>query len=291
MNKNTTLDTLGLWNMGDPMFHTLLSPVEGKRIIRHFFRHGVTIFDTAYSYGNADTLLASAMKELQIERTSYSIWTKVMPLPTLRKKTEASLRRLNTDYVDILMLHWPSDEGSVYTSLKTLEALMAEGKTREIGVSNFPLPLLEKVKGDFPVLYHERPLSPVWTTDYRKEQELGIKTIAYGPSGFGMIGQNTLPEDRRKDLHFLKTEAYSELQGVIHALSEKYGTSSYAVSYAFVRSLSPFAIVRGASQTEQFQIPFLDLEEDELKTLEDLSSQISATYPRDNIFSHNYLCL
>lgn len=283
------MEVLGLWNMGDPMFHDLLSPIEAKRLIKEAYKTGITTFDTAYSYGNADCLLSSAMKEIKAERDSYAIWTKVMPVPTLRKKTETSLRRLNTDYVDGLMLHWPSDEESVFTSLKALESLKEEGKAKELGVSNFPLTLLKKVTRDFPITLHERTLSPVWTKDYEEETKLGLKTLAYGPGAFGLLGRKALPEDSRKELSFLKEESYQKIQAKCESLAEENQVSIYEIAYSFVASLSPYAIIRGASRKEQLQLHLLVLKEEDLKELKTLSEELNKSYPRDNIFSHNYL--
>ena len=100
-----TIDALGLWNMGDGSFHSLLSPSAAKAIIRKAWKEGIRAFDSAFSYREADSLLYSALREMNAERCDYAIWSKVMAVPTLERKALSSLKRLGTDHFDILMLH------------------------------------------------------------------------------------------------------------------------------------------------------------------------------------------
>ena len=132
MKNNTPLSALGLWNMGACDFHAPLSGREGKNIIKKAYKTGIRAFDTAFSYSEADSLLYSAMREMGVKRDEYEIWSKVMPVPTLRKKVDASRRRLGSDFFDILMLHWPTREESLFSSLKILESLKNENIAKEI---------------------------------------------------------------------------------------------------------------------------------------------------------------
>ena len=97
---------LGLWNMGDGSFHNKLSPKDSKSLIKAAIRDGITSFDTAFSYKEADSMLYSALKEAGCQRESIELISKIMPVPTLERKAEAVLRRLNTEYIDILLIHW-----------------------------------------------------------------------------------------------------------------------------------------------------------------------------------------
>ena len=63
----------------------------------------------------------------------------------------AALDRLGTDYVDLLLIHWPSDALPMEESLKALAELRTEGKTRYIGVSNFTVALLKQAIEDLRV--------------------------------------------------------------------------------------------------------------------------------------------
>ena len=193
--------------MGACDFHTPLSGREGKNIIKKAYKTGIKAFDTAFSYSEADSLLYSAMREMGVKRDEYEIWSKVMPVPTLRKKVDASRRRLGSDFFDILMLHWPTREESLFSSLKILESLKNENIAKEIGVSNFPISLLSKVINDFPISHHERPLSLIWNKEWEEEKKLQLKTIAYSPGGFGLLSGkyslSTPPKDERKNIKAL----------------------------------------------------------------------------------------
>ena len=124
MRISESIAVMGLWNIGEGKFHRKLSAKEGKDLIKTAYRLGIRDFSSAYSYGDADSILSSAMKELRA--SDWKIYTKVMPVPTLRRKAETILRRLGRDHVDVLMLHWPAEDESLYRSLKELEKLKDE---------------------------------------------------------------------------------------------------------------------------------------------------------------------
>lgn len=283
---------LGLWNMGKCDFHSPISPRLGKDIIKKAYKNGIRAFDTAFSYGEADSILFSAMREMNKEREEYSVWSKVMPVPTLEKKIESSLRRLKSSYFDILMIHWPSDDAFLYNSLKTLETLKEKGITKEIGVSNFPLPLLEKTVNDFQISYHERPLSLIWNKDWEREKKLPIKTIAYSPGGFGLLGGKysleNPPLDERREIKAFASPFFPLLMKRIKEIADFHSSTPYAVAYSYVMEERPWAIVRGAGKTEDVVFSIPSLQENEREELTRLSQKITLSLSSDNIFSHNW---
>ncbi len=101
---------------------------------------GINFFDTAEGYG-AGASEQVLGKALVGRRDRAIIATKVSPdnaLPaTLRAHLEASLRRLQTDYVDLYIIHWPLRNHPLAPTLALLDDLKREGKIRAIGVSNF----------------------------------------------------------------------------------------------------------------------------------------------------------
>jgi aryl-alcohol dehydrogenase-like predicted oxidoreductase len=108
---------------------------------------GINYFDTAEAYneGRSEEAVGRALKG---RRQQAIIGTKVLPAYTepsiLRQHCEASLRRLNTDFIDIYMVHWPIVDQPVEGAFATLAALQAEGKIRSIGVSNFGIHQLQE---------------------------------------------------------------------------------------------------------------------------------------------------
>ena len=279
--------------MGACDFHTPLSPRDGKDIIKKAYKKGIRAFDTAFSYSEADSMLYSAMREMGVKRDEYEIWSKVMPLPTLRKKVDVSRRRLGSDYFDILMLHWPTREDSLFSSLKTLESLKNEGITKEIGVSNFPLSLLSEIIKDFSISYHERPLSLIWNKEWEEEKKLPINTIAYSPGGFGLLrgkySPTNPPKDERKTIKALYSPLFPSLLEEIKTLGDKNNVSPYSISLSWVSAMGPWAIVRGVGKEEDLDIMTIQLEEDEVDNLSSIAKEISLSNSSDNIFSHNWM--
>jgi aryl-alcohol dehydrogenase-like predicted oxidoreductase len=111
---------------------------------------GINFFDTAegYNNGKSEEIVGKALAD---RRDKAIIASKISPNHTapgeLRGYLEAALRRLQTDYVDLYMIHWPIRTHSLADSLAVMQALKQEGKIRAIGVSNFArLDLTEAVE-------------------------------------------------------------------------------------------------------------------------------------------------
>jgi aryl-alcohol dehydrogenase-like predicted oxidoreductase len=137
---------LGAWQLANPDWN-LHDTAEALRIVRASLEAGCNFFDTApgYGYGNSEELLGQGLKGV---RQDVVICTKFshhgadgadgFSVEGIRPVLEGSLRRLQTDYVDILLLHNPPRElmdGNQAPQYAELERLKAEGKIREYGVS------------------------------------------------------------------------------------------------------------------------------------------------------------
>ncbi len=109
---------------------------------------GYRFFDTASLY-ETEKYLGQAIKESGIEREEFIIETKLwideMGAAGVRSAIENSLRRLQMDYVDIYMIHWPRETGALNENWKerdietysAMEKLVSEGKVKRLGLSNF----------------------------------------------------------------------------------------------------------------------------------------------------------
>ena len=227
---------MGLWNLSDSGFHAHLSSREAKNIIKKAYRTGIRMFDTAFSYNEADSLLYSAMKEAG--KDDWSVISKIMP------------SRLHRDRFSILLIHWPCEEENLYKSLRELEKMKDDGKADAIGVSNFPYALLEKAARDFPIEYHERPLSLIWTKDYGKEKESGMKILAYSPLGMGILSGKYSSasdfSDSRKNL-YLFSSPYTE-----QLLEQLRNNPSIALSWTYMQR--PFGVISGFSSEDDIDV-------------------------------------
>ena len=133
----------------------------GKQLVRIAIDHGITMLDTAFMYGPArsEELIGEVVKETG-KRSEVVIATKVSPKlvdgsfvhdnsPSfLRSEVEKSLKRLQTDYIDLLYIHFPDEETPKDEAVGALKQLKDEGKIRAIGVSNFSLDQLKEANTD-----------------------------------------------------------------------------------------------------------------------------------------------
>ncbi len=162
------------------------------------YRH----IDTAETYGN-EAEVGQALANSGVPRPSVFVTTKVWPHNFHRNdfltSVEASLGRLKTDYVDLLLLHWPNDEVSLEEPLGALERLIADGKVRNGGVSNFSVSQLKnslRIAGSSVSCNQVKcHLGAVPTDVIRCATDNSIVVTAYSPLAKGALAkQNHLRE-------------------------------------------------------------------------------------------------
>lgn len=212
---------------------------EAKRAIRRGVELGMTHIDTAEMYGSGrvEQLLGETLAG--IPRETLFIASKVLPSNADYRGTlaaaERSLQRLGMDYLDLYMLHWPGSH-ALEETMRALEALVEQGKTRFIGVSNFDTgEMLEAASylRSTPltcnqVLYHlhergiEYDLIP-------RARERNIAVVAYTPFG----RRSTTRGDEREALE---------------AVAEKHDATPRQVILAFLtREPNVFTIPKASS--------------------------------------------
>ena len=113
-------------------------PEETKRCVLEAIEVGYRSFDTAQAYGN-EAGVGEALKESGLLREEFFLTTKIWIANAGYEKAkasiEASLSALQTDYIDLLLIHQPF--GDYYGTYRAMEEAYKEGKVRAIGVSNF----------------------------------------------------------------------------------------------------------------------------------------------------------
>lgn len=135
---------LGTWEMGgrtDPDYSNDNTYIDA---IKNAVDHGITHIDTAemYGAGHSEELIAKAIKGY--DRSKLFITTKVIG-PNQRyedviKACEASLKRLETEYVDLYLLHRYPDPGiDIKDTMRAMDKLVADGKVKNIGVCNLTI--------------------------------------------------------------------------------------------------------------------------------------------------------
>ena len=139
----------GTWAMGTTQYGPI-DVEEVTRAVHAAIDHGITLIDTAEAYGPfiAEEILGKALGP---RRKDVVLVTKVGFLYSDEGKivgrdsqpasvishTEDCLRRLNTDYVDLMLIHWPDHDTPIAETMGALEQLKQDGKIRHYGVSNY----------------------------------------------------------------------------------------------------------------------------------------------------------
>lgn len=129
---------LGTWRLkGEECTTAVLGALE--RGYRHI--------DTAQMYGNEDAvgaaLAATPVARGDIHLTTKVWWENLAP-DAMQRAMDASLRQLQTAYVDLYLIHWPAPDMDLAASLGQLVKFKEQGLAKHIGVSNFPIALLKR---------------------------------------------------------------------------------------------------------------------------------------------------
>ncbi len=118
-------------------------------LLRFGIELGMTFIDTAevYGAGHSEEVVGKAVKRI---RDGVFIATKVSPehlnYSDVIQSAEKSLRRLNTDHIDLYQVHWPNPAIDLQETMRAMEELVQQGKIRYIGLSNLCLNGLEKAQ-------------------------------------------------------------------------------------------------------------------------------------------------
>lgn len=202
MDIQVPVISLGCWPMGGDYWGGT-DDDESLRTIDRALELGVNCFDTAPAYGRGHSEEVVG-RGLAGRREQAILSTKASgpghSRDALRRKLEASLQRLQTDYVDIYYIHWPSREEPLGPAMEALEEMRAEGLIRAIGVSNFDVNMLAMASRHGTVDVLQPPYNLIWRfieediLPYCREHQIGIMTYSSLAQGLltGTIRLNTV---------------------------------------------------------------------------------------------------
>ena len=279
----------GTWEMGTTQYGAI-DIEEAVRAVNMAIDHGITLYDTAEVYGpfTSEELLARGLGK---RRKDVVVVTKVgfvfhedeslrgdkriagrdASAANITARTEGCLKRLNTDYIDLMLVHWPDLVTPHEESMMALEVLKQAGKIRHYGVSNYDVPMMEECQrhGSLAanqVGYH--------LFDRRMEAavlpyclEAGIGFMAYGSLGFGLLTGALKPDtefvdwDWRKGGYafglplFLRENYLKELRVVerLKALAAGYDKSVAQLALAWVLG-NPAVTVALVGMRNEFEL-------------------------------------
>lgn len=177
----------GTWEVVDACYES----------VRHALDVGYRHLDTAQAYGNEEHV-GRAVADSDVDRDEVFLTTKVWRdaarAQDVHRTTEESLRKLRVDHVDLLLLHWPADV-PLEETLGAMAELRDQGRTRLIGVSNFPSDLLDRAVGITDIATNQVEYHPFLDQApvLQAVRKHGLSLTAYSPLAHGdVIGDDTL---------------------------------------------------------------------------------------------------
>ncbi len=206
---------------------------------------GLTYFDTAEIYGGgyAEEVLGRAIKGI---RDKVFIASKFNPnnnsFDMVMKSVEGSLKRLNTDYIDLYQVHWPNPLIPISETMEALEKLVEQGKIKHIGVSNFSLDEFKEAQN---FLQKEKVISiqvEYNLLDRTIEKEIlpyctknNVSVIAYSP-----LNQGKLTWRNKQTV-------------ILDNIAKKYGKTSCQIIFNWLISHSPVIALTKINNSEHLK--------------------------------------
>ncbi|MDX6535282.1 MAG: hypothetical protein QOF68_3026 [Gaiellales bacterium] len=196
----------GSWEAGGHMWGKNASDRQVIEAVHAGLDAGMTWVDTAevYGQGESERLVGEALRG----RDDALVFTKVAPddegsgirPEEIRRAMDASLGRLGRDHVDLYQIHWADDRVPVEESWGAMAELVAAGKTRFIGVSNYDRELIERCLPIHPVASVQNKFSLLTQEDRPDLQswldEQGIAYLGYSPLAAGRLTGAMSPDVR-----------------------------------------------------------------------------------------------
>ncbi|MFE4688250.1 aldo/keto reductase [Streptomyces sp. NPDC056721] len=264
-------------------------PDEARRIFDRFAEAGGTFLDTAdtYQFGESEELTG---KLVSTDRDHFVLATKftlgAVPQPSISRtgnsrknmvaSVEASLKRLGTDYIDLLWVHFPDQLTPMEEILRGLDDLVSSGKIHHAALSNFPAwrvsraVTLADLKNWAPIVGIQNEYSLVERSADREllpmAESLGLGAALWSPLGGGLLTgkYRRSTEGRLTDLgaviHTESTDQKTAVVDAVLAIAEETGVTPAQVAVAWVReraarsatSLVPIIGPRSLTQLDSY---------------------------------------
>ncbi len=293
----------GSWAIGGSGWAAAWGPQdddEAVGAIRRAVELGMNWIDTAavYGLGHSEELVARALKGLSERPYVFTkcslVWDEKRDVhnnlkkDSVKRECEESLRRLQTDVIDLYQIHWPRPNEDIEEGWSALAELKDEGKVRHIGVSNFDASQMERAQGIAPVETLQPPYNMLnrdieeEILPYCREHDIGV--IVYSPMRSGLLTgkmsrervANLPPDDwrsRNPDFQEPRLSRNLELVGLLEEIGGEHGRSPAEVAIAWtLRHPAVTAAIVGGRRPDQVDgiigAAEFSLSEDELERIE-----------------------
>ena len=296
---------LGTWQFSEAW--GVLDYNLARDIIKKAIDVGINFFDTAmvYGRGRSEEYLGKALKDLGVRRDDVVIATKIpgdfLAYDDVFRAVDKSLKRLGVKYIDLMQIHWPPCWHNHPTCeyMKALERLIHLGKIRFIGLSDYPVELVEAVR-------HCLSTTDIVSLQFRynlierqAEKELipyaerhGLTIFPWSPLAKGALTGKYTPEnlpefqDVRSGDPIFHPDNFNKVWRLVEELkriAEKYGKTPAQVALNWLIMYSPLIVpIPGAKKPEQVvdNAGAVDwrLSYDDWRRIDEISKEIKITY-------------
>lgn len=289
---------LGTNAVGGHNLYPNLDEEQGKDVVRQAINHGINLLDTAYIYGpeRSEELVGEVVKEYPREQIKIAtkgshefdenqeVHQNNQP-EYLKQQVENSLKRLQTDYIDLYYIHFPDDNTPKDQAVAALQELKEQGKIKAIGVSNFTLDQLKEANKDgyvdvvqleYNLLHRENEAVLQYCVDHQ------ITFIPYFPLASGILAgkydENTKFSDHRTTRRDFIPGVFEEnvrRVKALESLAASHQTSIANIVLAFYLTRPAIdVIIPGAKRAEQvienIKAADIVLSDDEIQYIDEL---------------------
>ncbi len=298
---------LGTWAMGGPWQYGW-GPQDDDQAIGAILKAldmGINWIDTApaYGLGHSEELIGRALKQTShkplIATKCGILWNEkkekvtCLKKESIRRECHDSLKRLGIETIDLYQMHWPDPDEDVEEAWEEMVRLKEAGLVRYIGVSNFDVQQLERVRRIHPVASLQPPYSMLHREvegellAYCRDNDIGV--VVYSPMQRGLLTGKfnaerlaELPIDdhrrRNADFHEPRFTATMELVEKLRPIAERNGRTcaQLAVSWVLRRPEVTAAIVgaRNPAQIEETTVAGdWNLGDDDIREIENLLAE------------------
>ena len=300
----------GSWAIGGGGWRAAWGPQdddEAVGAIRRAVELGMNWIDTAavYGLGHSEELVARALKGVSERPYVFTkcsqVWDESgnisnnLKRDSVKRECEESLSRLQVEAIDLYQIHWPRPDEDIEEGWEAMAELKEEGKVRHIGVSNFDVEQMERIREIAPVETLQPPYNMLKRgiedeiLPYCQENDIGV--IAYSPMRSGLLTGKMSPErvanlpadDWRRNSSDFQEPRLSrnlELVGLLEEIGVEHGRSPGEVAIAWtLRHQAVTAVIVGGRRPDQVDgiigAAELRLSEDELDRIQSFLNENS----------------